>query len=89
MSAGVTCCEPAIHCRFEMVGRGGTTASGLYSLSSELGLASPLSAQLDYLVVGADLQLFAIAPDVEDADLGRPCPGDDEARSRDQDIAQA
>ena len=88
MSAGVTCCEPAIHCRLEMVGRGGTTASALYSLSSELGLGSPLSAQPDYVVVGAHLQLFAVAPDVEHADLRRSCPGDDEARSRNQDISQ-
>ena len=34
-SVGLTYCVPAIHCKLEMVGRGGMTASGLKSLSCE------------------------------------------------------
>jgi hypothetical protein len=38
MSAGVTYWVPEIHWKFDMVGRGGITASGLKSLSSDRGL---------------------------------------------------
>lgn len=38
MSEGVTYCVPATHWKFEIVGLGGIRASGLKSLSSDLGL---------------------------------------------------
>lgn len=37
-SLGVTCCAPDIHCRFDIVGRVGTTASGLKIVSRDLVL---------------------------------------------------
>lgn len=37
-SLGVTCCVPDIHCRFDIVGRGGTTASGLKIVSRDFVL---------------------------------------------------
>lgn len=37
-SLGVTCCAPDIHCRFDIVGRDGITASGLKILSRDFVL---------------------------------------------------
>lgn len=56
-SAGETYCVPEIHCRFEMVGRGGISACGLNSLSSERVL-KPLSATHSVL---ADDEITVVA----------------------------
>lgn len=42
MSLGVVYCVPEIHCKFEIVGRGGIMASGLKSLSRDRVLNAKL-----------------------------------------------
>jgi hypothetical protein len=44
MSAGVTYCVPEIHWMFDIVGRGGTIRSGLYSVSFDRFLAGSASS---------------------------------------------
>lgn len=40
ISVGVTYCVPDIHCKFDIVGLGGTIASGLKILSRDFALSS-------------------------------------------------
>src|SRR5271156_6719096 len=55
-SVGLTYCVPAIHCRLEMVGRGGITASGLKSLSCDGGSGWPVPQTLSMAISEDEVQ---------------------------------
>ena len=53
---GLTYCVPAIHCKLEIVGRGGMTASGLKSLSREVGSGWPVPQTLSMAISEGEVQ---------------------------------
>lgn len=61
MSAGVTYCVPATHWKFEIVGLGGMTASGLNNLSSDFDLQT-ISVRLSRASLKTELTVVDLYP---------------------------